>query len=88
MNSPRARQRIAIRRATIPTATAVLLERLQRVARFLEDMADRGAGPFAAARAHASTVRHAVARLEDLADVVEDLSVPPRAARGAAGGRP
>jgi hypothetical protein len=59
----------------LPQPSAILVDRMQRAARYLDQIAENCAdeGARAIARAHANTVWQGAGRLEDLARLVDEL---------------
>jgi hypothetical protein len=74
--------------AKLPQPTLILIDRLQRAARYLDELAANCVddGAHAIAKSHAETAWHAAGRLEDLATVLEEL-IPYDARMRAATGR-
>lgn len=62
----------------LPPPTENLIARLQAAGRYLDHLADTAIDDMAhaVARANANTVWHAVDRLEELAELVEELAPP------------
>jgi hypothetical protein len=64
----------------LPQPTAILIRRVRRTAQYLDALAARidarDPNAYAVARAHANTCWQAVGRLEDLAELVDELAPP------------